>query len=90
VERRDAAVEEWVFLVVRAPGGTYAAEPVTVPKDVLSARLDVPAEVEGQQWWAEVFITDRPPQAIGELAGKDPCEKPTRTRHFSVASESQE
>jgi len=90
VERCDAAVEEWVFLVIRAPEGTYVAEPVMVPKGVLSARLDVPAEGEGQQWWAEVFITDRPPQAIAGLADRDAREEPTRTRHLSVRSGSQQ
>jgi hypothetical protein len=90
VERCDAAIEEWVFLVVRAPGGTYAAEPVTIPKGDLFVRFDVPAEAEGQRWWAEAFVTDRPPQAIDELADRDAREEPTRTRHLSVRSGSQQ
>jgi len=80
VKRRPATSQEWLLVVVRTASSAYVTGPVAVAANAADVELTVPPEARRQEWWAEVYLTDRPPERIEELSDRESSEEPIVVR----------
>lgn len=84
VKRGRAPGPQWFFLVVRTDKGTHVCGPVESDPRKPEVCIPVPKEVEGVDWQAEVFVTDRDPKDIEALSANPPDERSGLFKRIAV------